>query len=48
MYATSAHEPTEAERQLAYVATRLAGIAIERERAERRLRAAEAGASAPG
>jgi PAS domain S-box-containing protein len=47
MYATSAHEPTEAERQLTYVATRLAGIAIERERADRRPRAAAAGAGAP-
>ena len=36
VYSTSAHEPTEAELQLTYVATRMAGIAIERERAERR------------
>ncbi len=43
MYATSAREPTEAERLLTHVATRMAGIAIERERADRRLRAAGAG-----
>ena len=36
IYATSAHEPTEAELQLTYVATRMASIAIERERAEGR------------
>ena len=36
IYATSAREPTEAELQLTYVATRMAGIAIEREGVERR------------
>ena len=48
MYSSSPRKPTETEETLTYMATRLAAIAIERERAERRLRAAEAGASAPG
>jgi PAS domain S-box-containing protein len=47
MYSTTAREPTEAEMRLVDVATRIAGIAIERQRAEDRIDSLAHHASGP-